>query len=37
MMEHSPSAFKHEIFAQNIIKVTNYDLYYRAMIFYLEE
>jgi clathrin heavy chain len=37
MMEHSPSAFKHEIFAQNVIRVTNYDLYYRAMIFYLEE
>lgn len=37
MMEHSPNAFKHEIFTQNIIKVTNYDLYYRAMIFYLEE
>ena len=37
MMEHSPSAFKHEIFAQNIIRVTNYELYYRAMLFYLEE
>jgi len=37
MMEHSPTAFKHEIFTQNIIRVTNYDLYYRAMIFYLEE
>ena len=37
MMEHSPSAFKHEIFTQNIIRVTNYDLYYRAIVFYLEE
>jgi len=37
MIEHSPSAWKHDIFAQNIIKVANYDLYYRAMMFYLEE
>jgi len=37
MIEHSPTAFKHEDFARNILKVTNYDLYYRAMIFYLEE
>jgi clathrin heavy chain len=37
MMEHSPSAWKHDIFAQNIIKISNYDLYYKAMMFYLEE
>jgi clathrin heavy chain len=37
MIEHSPSAFKHDIFSQNIIKVTNHDLYYKSMIFYLEE
>jgi len=37
MMEHSPSAWKHDVFAQNITKVANYDLYYRAMMFYLEE
>ena len=36
-MEHSPSAWKHDVFAQNITKVANYDLYYRAMMFYLEE
>jgi clathrin heavy chain len=37
MMEHSPTAWKHDIFSQIIVKVTNHDLYYRAMIFYLEE
>jgi len=37
MMEHSPSAWRHDIFSQNIVNVANNDLYYRAMIFYLEE
>ena len=37
MIEHSPSAWKHDSFSQNIIKVTNHDLFYRSMIFYLEE
>lgn len=37
MIEHSPTAWKHDIFSQNIIKVTNYDIFYRSMIFYLEE
>jgi len=37
MMEHSPSAWRHDLFSQNIIKVANHDLYYRAIIFYLEE
>ena len=37
MMEHSPSAWKHDQFSHNIVKVSNHDLYYRAMIFYLEE
>jgi clathrin heavy chain len=37
MMEHSPTAWKHDLFSQNIVKVSNHDLYYRAMIFYLEE
>lgn len=37
MMEHSPSAWRHDIFSQNIVSVANNDLYYRAMIFYLEE
>ena len=37
MMEHSPSSFRHDLFTQNIIKVANYDLYYKAFMFYLEE
>ena len=37
MMEHSPSSFRHDIFTQNIIKVANHDLYYKAFMFYLEE
>jgi len=37
MMEHSPSAWRHDIFSQNIIKIANHDLWYRAIIFYLEE
>jgi clathrin heavy chain len=37
MIEHSPSAWRHDTFSQNIIKVTNHDLFYRSMIFYLEE
>ena len=37
MMEHSPSAWRHDLFSQNIIKVANHDLWYRAIIFYLEE
>jgi len=37
MMEHSPSSWRHDLFTQNIIKVANHDLYYRAIVFYLEE
>jgi clathrin heavy chain len=37
MMEHSPSSWRHDLFSQNIIKVANHDLWYRAIIFYLEE
>lgn len=37
MMEHSPSSWRHDLFSQNIIKVANHDLYYRAIVFYLEE
>eukprot|EP00824_Muranothrix_gubernata_P013157 TRINITY_DN2754_c0_g1_i2.p1 TRINITY_DN2754_c0_g1~~TRINITY_DN2754_c0_g1_i2.p1 ORF type:complete len:1581 (-),score=427.08 TRINITY_DN2754_c0_g1_i2:505-4755(-) len=37
MMDHSPSAWQHDLFVQNIQKVANSDLYYRAMGFYLEE
>lgn len=37
MMDHSPTAWKHDTFSHNIVKVSNHDLYYKAMIFYLEE
>lgn len=37
MMEHSPSAWRHDVFSANIVKVANHDLWYRAIIFYLEE
>jgi clathrin heavy chain len=37
MIEHSPTAWRHDVFSQSIIKVSNHDLYYRALIFYLEE
>lgn len=37
MMEHSPTAFRHDLFSQNIVKVANHDLWYRSIIFYLEE
>ena len=37
MIEHSPSAWRHEVFSQSIIKVSNHDLFYRSIIFYLEE
>lgn len=37
MMEHSPTCWRHDVFVQHILKVTNLDLYYRALIFYLEE
>ena len=37
MIEHSPTAFEHDIFVQNIQKVTNSELYYKAINFYLAE
>ena len=37
MIEHSPTAFDHNVFAQSIMRVSNQDLLYRAIIFYLEE
>ena len=37
MMEHSPSAWNHELFTANIQKAANQELFYKAMIFYLEE
>ena len=37
MIDHSPTAFRHDVFCQSIVKVSNHDLFYRAIIFYLEE
>lgn len=37
MMEHSPSCWRHDLFSQNIVKISNHDLYYKAILFYLEE
>jgi len=37
MIDHSPTAFKHDIFVANIQKVSNHDLLYKAIQFYLEE
>lgn len=37
MMEHSPTAFKHDSFSNIIQKVTNNELLYKAISFYLEE
>jgi len=37
MIEHSPTAFNHETYLQLIVKVSNNDLYYRSINFYLEE
>ena len=37
MIDHSPTAFNHEIMVSLLQKVTNTDLYYKAILFYLEE
>ena len=37
MMEHSTIAFSHEIYVALLQKCANTDIYYRSMIFYLEE
>jgi clathrin heavy chain len=37
MVEHSPVAWTHELFTQVIQKISNPELVYRSMIFYLEE
>ena len=37
MIDHSPSAWKHDVFCQSIVKISNHDLYYKSIIFYLEE
>lgn len=37
MIEHSPTAFRHDVFSQNIVKVSSSDIWYKSMIFYIEE
>lgn len=37
MIEHSPVAFTHEEFVNIIQKVTNPNLYYKGILFYLDE
>lgn len=37
MMEHSPTCFEHEVFVNLMNKVSNTDLHYKAIQFYLEE
>jgi clathrin heavy chain len=37
MIEHSPTAWEHDIFIQNIQKAASSDLYYKSIKFYLEE
>jgi clathrin heavy chain len=37
MIQHSPIAWKHDFFCQNIVNVANHDLMYKSMLFYLEE
>ena len=37
MIEHSPTAWKHDAFCQNIVNVANHDLWYKSILFYLEE
>ena len=36
-MEHSPVAWKHDLFCQTLVKVTNTNLYYEAIRFYIDE
>eukprot|EP01022_Parablepharisma_sp_SALTPOND_P000326 TRINITY_DN1014_c0_g1_i1.p1 TRINITY_DN1014_c0_g1~~TRINITY_DN1014_c0_g1_i1.p1 ORF type:complete len:1806 (+),score=251.50 TRINITY_DN1014_c0_g1_i1:3065-8482(+) len=37
MIEHSPTAWEHDTFVQNIQKVANSDLFYKSIKFYLSE
>ena len=37
IMEHSPVAWKHDLFCQTLVKVTNTNLYYEAIRFYIDE
>lgn len=36
MMDHAPTAWKHDLFVKNITRVANQDLFYRSIRFYLE-
>jgi clathrin heavy chain len=37
MMEHSPFAFKHDLFCQTLQKVSNTNIFYEAIRFYIDE
>lgn len=37
MIEHSPTAWQHELFCNIVQKVANQDIYYKAIMFYLSE
>lgn len=37
MINHSPTAFKHDLFLQIIQKVNNSSIFYESITFYLEE
>jgi clathrin heavy chain len=37
MMEHSPDAWEHSAFKDVVVKVSNHEIYYRALRFYLNE
>ena len=36
MMEHAPTAWKHDLFVKNVTRCSNQDLFYRAIRFYLQ-
>ncbi|KAF8757718.1 Ubiquinone biosynthesis monooxygenase COQ6, mitochondrial [Rhizoctonia solani] len=37
MMEHSPDAWEHNQFKEIVVKVANVEIYYKALVFYLQE
>lgn len=37
MMAHSPAAWEHLLFKDVAVKVSNMDIYYKALQFYLDE
>jgi len=37
MMEHSPDAWEHSAFKDVVVKVSNHEIYYKALRFYLNE